>query len=321
MAEILTIGEPLVLFAAQDQNLSLTDATRFHKFLAGAEVNVAIGAKRLGHSVKYVSAIGDDPLGHFVLNQLKMNQIETEDLHFSSLYPTGVEFKNKTNHGDPETFYLRKNSAAAHISPRTINQIDFANIKLVHLTGIFPALSTQTLMTTRALITNLNYRHLPLSFDPNLRPSLWTNTNQMSDTVNEIAKQATIFLPGRKEAELLSGLNDPAQIAAFYFSQSDYLRLIVVKDGASGAYLFTKHGQTEFVKGFHVTQVVDTVGAGDGFALGLITALLEGKTFKEALIRANAVGALAVTTQGDNDGYPTPTQLKDFLQKEMIEDH
>ena len=71
------------------------------------------------------------------------------------------------------------------------------------------------------------------------------------------------------------------------------------------------------MKGFKVAQVVDTVGAGDGFALGLITALMEGKSQRDAVVRANAIGAFAVQAPGDNDGYPTPEQLQAFLDKNL----
>jgi 2-dehydro-3-deoxygluconokinase len=61
--------------------------------------------------------------------------------------------------------------------------------------------------------------------------------------------------------------------------------------------------------------VVDTVGAGDGFAAGLISGLLEGLAVREAVIRANAMGALAVQSPGDHDGYPTKKELDDYLEK------
>ena len=64
---------------------------------------------------------------------------------------------------------------------------------------------------------------------------------------------------------------------------------------------------------------MDTVGAGDGFALGLISGLIEGLTMAQAVERGNAVGALQVQTTGDNDGYPTPEQLASYLAKEQKE--
>lgn len=53
--------------------------------------------------------------------------------------------------------------------------------------------------------------------------------------------------------------------------------------------------------------------------MGLITALMEEKTLEEAVVRANAIGAMAVQSPGDNDGYPTPQELEEFLQKQEVE--
>ena len=94
---------------------------------------------------------------------------------------------------------------------------------------------------------------------------------------------------------------------------------MIVKLGTEGAYVKQKDGTTFTVPGFKVAEVVDTVGAGDGFAVGLITGLIEGKSLKQAVIRANAIGAMAVQSPGDNDGYPTPQELKEFLQQQEVE--
>ncbi|HAT54962.1 MAG TPA: 2-dehydro-3-deoxygluconokinase, partial [Lactobacillus sp.] len=78
MSEFLTIGEPIALFASQDDDASLKDATHFQKFLAGAEVNVAVGVSRLGHSSQYITRLGEDPFGDFIDDQLKENKIGTD---------------------------------------------------------------------------------------------------------------------------------------------------------------------------------------------------------------------------------------------------
>lgn len=314
MAEILTIGEPLVLFASKDLNMSLTDAKNFNKFLAGAEINFAVGATRLGHDVAYISQVGNDSMGNFIIKELKKYHISTSHISINPLFPTGIEFKSRTNIGDPETFYLRKNSAAANMDDGILNKIFFSHYEIAHLTGIFPALSTNTFMLSKHLIKLLHQHKIPLCFDPNLRPALWKNKTEMIKITNYFAYQATIFLPGLKEARQLTNIYSPFKIAEYYFSKSKYLKLIVIKDGSHGTYFFTKTNNSGFISSFPVKKVIDTVGAGDGFALGLITSLLENNTnLKEAIIRANAIGALAIQSPGDNDGYPTPEELKMFI--------
>lgn len=318
MTEVLTIGEPLALFASNNLNLTIDNSTDFTKYLAGAEVNVAIGINRLGHSVEYLAQVGNDPFGNFVISELEKNHIFTSNISRSDEYPTGVEFKALTDHGDPQTFYLRKNSAAAHIDSDIVKKLNVSNFKLAHLTGIFPALSSKTYQTTLSLIKKLTENDIPICFDPNLRPALWQDKAQMCETLNLLAKSATIFLPGLEEAQILTHLNTPEEISSHYFQQGPKLKLITIKDGARGTYIFTRDHFKAFIPSFKVEHIVDTVGAGDGFALGLITALLEKKDLKQAVTQANAIGALAIQVHGDNTGYPTQAQLQAFLANHTL---
>jgi 2-dehydro-3-deoxygluconokinase len=140
----------------------------------------------------------------------------------------------------------------------------------------------------------------------------------MVATINELAAHADIILPGINEGEILMGSRNPEDIADFYLNNSEKTQTVVVKLGIEGAYVKQKDGTSFTIPGFKVEHVVDTVGAGDGFAAGLITALIEGESLENAVIRANAIGALAVQSPGDNDGYPTPTELTEFLTKNKV---
>lgn len=314
MSELLTIGEPITLFAATDLDESLTTATHFQKYLAGAEVNVAVGTARLGHSVQYLSQVGQDAFGDFIREQLQANHVGIDYLTQSPAHWTGLQFKNKVSHGDPATAYFRAGSAAAHMTPTSLRQVDLTGVRWAHLTGIYPAISYQALATVQQLILMLQAHHIPFTFDPNIRPSLWPDHETMVTTLNALAREATIVLPGIGEGEQLAKTRDPEAIADFYLTQGKNCQAVVVKLGPAGALVKTKAGQTTTVAGFHVDHVVDTVGAGDGFALGLLTGILDDLPLVEAVRRANAVGAIAVQHPGDNDGYPTPAALAAFMQ-------
>ncbi|GAX00268.1 sugar kinase [Secundilactobacillus mixtipabuli] len=316
MSELITIGEPMVVLASQDEDLSLTNAVHFRKFAAGAELNVAIGVARLGHSVDYVSSIGDDPFGRFIFNEVKKNQISTKYLEMTTEYWTGHYLKQRVTTGDPSVYYFRKNSAAANYNPTQIDQIDLSNVKIGHLSGIFAALSESTLATFKHLNAKLNQTGVLTTFDPNLRPSLWTSETEMIECTNELAKYSRIVMPGVAEGAILVGSRDPVKIANYYLDQGIETTTVIVKTGADGAYVKVR-GKTPFcVSGFQVNHVVDTVGAGDGFAVGLISGLLEGQSLRKSVERACAIGALAVQAPGDNDGYPTRAQLQDFLTQQ-----
>lgn len=314
MSEFITVGEPLVVFCSTQPNFSIKDATNFNKVVGGAELNVAIGVSRLGHTAQYVSQIGDDPQGDFVRDEILKKKVGTRYLTKTSQYLTGYQMKQLVSHGDPNVFNFRKDSAASHINPKFVSQLDFTDVKFAHLTGIFPAISKSALATSLLLAKAFNHKHITLTFDPNLRPQLWPDQETMVKVINTLSSYADIVLPGQSEGKILTGSDDPERIANFYL-KNPQTKAVFVKVGAKGSYVKTKTAQGVFVSGFKVKKVVDTVGAGDGFALGVITALLEDKNYVEAARRGNAVGALQVQTHGDNDGYPTRKQLAEFYKK------
>lgn len=308
MAEVILFGEPLTLFASEHVS-DLQHAELFRKFLAGAEVNVSIGLTRLGHPVSYVTKLGNDPFGHFIADKLAKEGIGTQNATFDDAHLTGFQIKSRVENGDPDIFYFRKNSAASTLSPEDIDQVDFAGVRHVHLTGIAPALSDSCRAAAQRLIARARENGATVSFDPNLRPSLWKDEATMVRTLNAFAAQSDIVLPGIGEGKILTGFEDPAQIAAFYRSAG--AKCVIIKMGGQGAYV--SEGTRAFtVPGFKVEKIVDTVGAGDGFSVGVISARLEGKSFEEAVRRGNAIGAMQIAVQGDNEGLPTPAQLEAF---------
>lgn len=318
MSEFLTIGEPIALFGSEEVDKSLKEAKFFQKFLAGAEVNVAVGVSRYGHSTEYITALGKDPFGGFIIDQLNENNIGTSYISETSEFWTAFQLKDRVSKGDPSIHYFRKGSAAAHFDQAILDKIDFSATKMAHLSGIFPAISAQALKSFRYFVDLLEKNNIQTTFDPNLRPQLWESEALMIETINDLASHANIILPGINEGEILMGSRDPEKIADFYLSNGENTQTVIVKLGEEGAYVKEKNGNTFSVPGFPVREVVDTVGAGDGFAAGLISALMEGKNLKEAVIRANATGALAVQSPGDNDGYPTPEELLKFYEENQV---
>lgn len=314
MSEVITIGEPLVVFCSTEPDISLKEAVNFKRVVGGAELNVAIGLNRLGHTVKYISQIGRDPQGDFIEDQINKQKLDSSVLKKTSLFITGYQMKQLVTEGDPKVFNFRKSSAASHMTPDILKRVDLTNAKFGHLTGIFPALSDSSLETSIFFAKQMNKRKITLTFDPNLRPRLWKNETYMVKTINKLAKYADIMLPGIKEGKILTGLDSPQDIADYYL-QNPQTKAVFVKLGPDGAYVKTKTNDERVVQGFKVAKVVDTVGAGDGFALGVISALLEGKSYFEAANRGNAIGALQVQTHGDNDGYPNRGELGKFYEK------
>ena len=310
----ILVGEPMGLFIAQEEG-KLSDVSGYSMAVAGAEFNVAVGLARLNLPVTYLTRLGEDPFGQKIVRTLQRNGIGSEFVSFSKERSTGFMLKSKVSTGDPKIFYFRKGSAASTLSKEDVDRMDFSGYGFVHLTGIFPALSESTKEASFYLIKKAREHGLTVSFDPNLRPQLWPDTETMVPTLNEFAALSDYVLPGEAEGELLCGDRDPRKIGQFYLERG--AKAVVTKMGSRGAYLMTEQDQ-ELVPGFSIEKVVDTVGAGDGFAAGILSALMEGKNLYEAVRRANAVGAIQVTSIGDNDGLPSRAQLAGFMGLETL---
>lgn len=317
MNELLTLGEPMAVYASQDVNRPLSAARNFQKFSAGAELNVATGVTRLGHFVQYISKIANDAVGKFIFDDLSQKQIGTSYVFQTNDSYTGFYFKQLVDAGDPEIEYFRNNSAINQLTDEEIAQIDFTGVSYLHITGISIALSPKLRTVIRHLINLAHENNVMVIFDPNIRESLWSSEIQMIETINLVAQEADIIIPGFNEGARLTRLSKPQEMADFYFKQGRTSQ-VILKSGEDGAYSFNRDGEYCHVASFHVDHVVDTVGAGDGFAAGLISGLLENLSMRDCLVRANALGALAIQSAGDNDGYPTSLELNRFLQLNRV---
>lgn len=312
MAKTILFGEPMALLIADTEG-PLEEVEHFTRALSGAEVNVAIGLSRLGHQVEYLTRLGDDPFGHYTEGVLKKNKIGTSFVTYDAVYRTGIQLKNRVTDGsDPMAPYYRKGSAASHISEAEIDQIELSDVELIHVTGIPPALSETARKATFRLIDRAKEAGIFLTFDPNLRPALWESEEVMKEVIAELAKKADLILPGIEECKRLIGKTDKQEIADHYQAQG--IPVVMIKDGANGA--FVRERETSYtVPGYRVEKVVGTVGAGDGFAVGVISGILEGLALKDCAKRGNAIGAIQVMHISDNEGLPDREALEKFMEQ------
>lgn len=305
--DVVTFGEAMMLLVA-DRPGALEDAESFVKRTAGAETNVAIGLARLGLSVGWVSRLGTDSMGRFLLRALAREGVDCTHVACEPTQRTGFQFKGRVaGGGDPQVEYHRKGSAASLFQPDEIDVPWLTAARHLHATGVFPALSANCLATAQRSMNLMRAAGRTVSFDPNLRPSLWATPEHMRETLNALAARADWVLPGIEEGRFLTGADDAAGIARFYRDRG--AKLVVVKLGPQGAY-YDGEGGSGQVAGFPVAQVVDTVGAGDGFAVGVVSALLEGLDVPQAVRRGAGIGARAVQVLGDTEGLPTRAQLE-----------
>lgn len=301
--DVITLGESMVVFGA-DNCGPLSDVSAFTKRLAGAETNVAIGLARMGLRTAWVSRLGADSFGEFILRSVAAEGVDCSGVRIDPLRGTGFMLKSRTDDGsDPVVEYHRRGSAASLLCMADFEEERFLAARHLHITGISPALSAGTSELVEHAMKFMRAHGRSISFDPNLRPSLWPNTRYMIERVNHFAGLADWVLPGLAEGRLLTGCDAPNSIANWYLDHG--ASLVAVKLGAAGASYATRVEQGR-VHGIAVAKVVDTVGAGDGFAAGVVSARLQGLGWADAVARGNALGASVVQAEGD---MPYPNQL------------
>lgn len=304
--DVITFGETMTLLMAETAG-PLDRVERFAKGIAGADSNVAVGLARLGLRVAWVSRLGADSFGDDVRRAVAAEGVDVSHVARDPLRSTGMMLKSRADDGsDPQVEYYRRGSAASALSLADFDAAYFLGARHLHATGITPALSADAAELTRHAMRTMRAAGRSVSFDPNLRPRLWPGEAAMREAINDCAALADWVLPGIAEGRLLTGHNAPRDIAAFYLDRG--AGAVVVKLGAEGAYWRTADGEGR-VPAAPVARVVDTVGAGDGFACGVISGRLDGLDWPGATRRGNWIGAQAIQVRGDIDGYPRRAAL------------
>lgn len=306
--DVVTLGETMVLFTPETTGL-MRYARNYSAKVAGAESNTAIGLARLGYESGWISRLGNDEFGKMVLSFIRGEGVDTKSVHFDSSAPTALYFKEKLTSNETRVHYYRKNSAASQMLPNDLNEDYIAQAKYLHITGITPALSQSCYDTVMKGIEFAKKHQVQIVFDPNVRKKLWSE-EEAKRVLLEISGKADIILPGLNEGEFLLDEKDPKKLVKKFYELGP--SVVVLKLGSRGAYCLSDHEEGH-VDGYPIRNVVDPVGAGDGFAAGLLSGYLDGLSLKKAVKRGNAVGAMVTEVDGDFEGLPEKDRLKSFM--------
>jgi 2-dehydro-3-deoxygluconokinase len=285
--DVVTVGETMAMVTPATSE-RLVDAVDFRLEVGGAESNLALHLSALGHAVAWVSRLGDDPLGERVRRVVEAGGVDTSSVVLDPGAPTGVYFKDPSRVGT-RVHYYRAGSAASRMNAGFLSHVPVASARLVHLSGITPALSPGCAELVDAIIAEAQRNGVPVSFDVNYRPGLWP-IDVAAPTLERIVAKADIVFVGRDEAELLWGTRTADQI----HDRLRPSRQLIVKDGEVGATEY-HDGSTTFVPALPV-EVLEAVGAGDAFAAGYLSGVLGGLPADESLMRGHVIAARALTT-------------------------
>jgi 2-dehydro-3-deoxygluconokinase len=309
--DLLTFGESMVSLRSAGP---LTAGGSLAMHVAGAESNVAVGVSRLGHCVSWAGVVGADPHGEYILRQLRSEGIQVRP-RVDAARSTGVMFLEQRTADLTRAFYYRAGSAGSTVNREDIDQALNAGTRVLHLTGITAALSPEARAALEYAAERAAAEGVVVSLDVNYRSKLWTR-DEARAVLAPISRHADILIASDDELDLVASAaspgseslaNDDAETALAGELLGRGVTEVVVKRGAHGAGVYTAAGRFE-ATAVPVTSI-DTVGAGDAFTAGYLSALLDGRDVPARLERGTVMGAFAVSTAGDWEGLPRRDEL------------
>ena len=265
----------------------------------------------LGHSASWASRVGEDPFGQMIVEYLGAAGVAVDLVDRSAGAPTGVYFKQPTSAGT-EVFYYRKNSAASLMATEMIAPWPEIVPRVLHLSGITPALSKTCNGLVRHLILDRPFRESLISFDVNYRSGLWPPARAANDLL-ELSQASDIVFVGLDEAALLWETTTAESVRSLISAPQH----LVVKDGANEAISF--NGQEIHRSVAPVVDVVEHVGAGDAFAAGWLSALLEGYEDTGRLRLGHLVASHVLRSPTDSATMPVPEEILAKVSQEPRE--
>ena len=312
LPEVVCMGEAMVEFNAVTRG-PLRSVALFEKHAAGAEGNVAIGVSRLGCASGLITRVGNDEFGRYLIEVLRAEKVDTSQVAIDSEFETGAFFIQRgypiSDHS--ETFYYRKNSAGSRLGVADVNAEYIAKAKLLHITGITPALSESAREATKLAIKTAKENKVAVSLDTNIRLRLWSEDVARS-TLLPLCKAADVVFTSCPDSKIILGKDNPSEIVATLHKAG--VKSVIVKLGEKGAFA-SSDGETA-TQPIIPTSVEDRTGVGDGFAAAFLATRLKGWKLSESLRAASATAALVVTVRGDYEAVPDLEALKIFLDYE-----
>lgn len=266
---LCTIGELLIDFIPDEKGKRLKDVASFTKAAGGAPANVAGAVSKLGIYSMMYTKVGNDAFGDYLIECLKEKNVDTSKILKSDHYDTSLAFVSLADDGNREFKFYRRTAADLQLSKEEINISALDKCGIVHFCSV-DLIESKMKDTHRYLIENAIEKGLIISFDPNLRFSLWDDLDKLKETVHDFMKYANILKLSDEELEFITGETDIEK--ALPFLLKDRCEIVLYTKGKDGVELYTKNMKV-CASGYKV-NVVDTTGAGDSFIGSFLYQLL-----------------------------------------------
>jgi len=273
----------------------------------GSAANVAVNSTKLGLKTGMIGKVGFDDYGWFVVQNFRNCGVDTDHILVDFKNPTGVSLILVNREGIPE--FIQMIGASDPILPQEIREDYIQKAHHLHMSGMNPeALLHASKIARESGVT--------VSLDSGRKKS-----ELGLSKLKPILKNADILIINRHEAKVMLGLEDNTKILDVAKNLRKKIgkdKTYIIKGGKESILAYSPNGDF-LVSPFKVT-VKDTIGAGDAFDAGFLTAILRGKTLKDAVMYGNACGSLKCTEEGAQSA-PDRSTLETFLKenKDKIE--
>ena len=317
MKTVLCFGEALIDFLQVRQSevdgLSLPE---YRQFPGGAPANVAVAIAKLGGQSRFAGQLGQDAFGNFLIDALKHYGVDTRSVVQHPTAPTAMAFVSLDATGERSFSFYRSRTADVIVTPDQVSSAWFGDTGFLHICSNTLTDSDIT-VTTAQVIATARAAGCLISFDVNLRPSLWPNAQIDPQRVIGIMQQSDIIKLSRDELDMLAS-GDADDLCADLLKQG--VSALLITDGAQPIQVMTPNHH--WVQPVPQVAVVDTTAAGDAFTGGLLYGLAAldnpiGAIQQEAALRrvvafASDCGAITVTRQGAYPALPTHDEVSIF---------
>jgi 5-dehydro-2-deoxygluconokinase len=306
--DVLTIGRVGVDIYPLQTGVGLADVETFGKFLGGSATNVAVAAARHGHRAAVITRTGEDPFGQYVHRALTDFNVDDAFVRAVPGLPTPVTFCEIFPPDNfPIWFYRYPKAPDLEIAAAElpISDIRTAGLFWATVTG----LSQEPSRAAHHAAWQARERKPFTVLDLDYRPSFWPSRETAREQVRAALPQVTIAVGNLDECETAVGTGDAHEAAAALLDHG--VELAIVKRGPAGVYARTRTEQVEVAP--IKVDVVNGIGAGDGFGGALCHGLLAGWPLERTIRFANAAGAIVTTKLECSSAMPTTAEVEQFL--------
>jgi ribokinase len=278
---------------------------RLKSSIGGSAANSAVAASKLGLKCGIIGKVGFDEYGWSVVQNFRNYGINIDHLHVDFSNPTGVSLITVDKEGTPE--FVQMIGASEPICPEEIRPEYIGTSRHLHMTG----LNLEALVKSSEIAKDFGKT---VSFDPGRKKSELGYKMLLPVLAN-----IDILLVNQREARSLLGADDNMKMTNVMKKLRKRIgknKTYVVKGGCKNLLVYSSTGDFS-VSPFNA-EVVDTIGAGDAFDAGLLTAFLKGKNLEDAAVYGAACGSLKCECEGAQSA-PSKSKLEAFIEENKSE--